>query len=294
MSHFIAFFVKLFSHIARRLPRRAQLLIGDGLGWFVFGVIRLRRKMMDDHLQLAFPDWTEVQRRQVALRSLQHSGRSLIEYFTLPSIDRSWVDQNVTFTGWEHYEAAKKSDRGILMLTLHVGNGDLALAVLALMGLRVGIVSKRFKSKELNDVWFGLRKKDGLEIIPEEKSSYQILKFLKQRGCVVFVLDQFMGPPVGVPTTFFGKETGTAAGLALFAERSGAPVLPAYTYRERDGKTHLVFEAPHLASEIDESDRDKKIVRLTQHYTDIIEGIVRRHPDQWLWLHRRWKTFEVR
>lgn len=294
MKVFVAFFVKLFSIAASLLPRRLQLLIGDLLGIFVFDVVRLRRRMMSEHISIAFPNWSENEKRRVARKSLQHAGRSLIEYFTIPSIDKAWVEKNVTITGWEHLERAQAMDKGVLMLTLHVGNGDLALATLALKGLHLGIVSKRFKSKELNDIWFGLRKKEGLEIIPEEKSSYQILRFLKGQGLVVFVLDQFMGPPVGVKTTFFGRETGTAAGLGLFAERSGAPVLPSFTFRQPDGHTHIVFEPAVLAEEIQEPDRDQKIVKLTQRYTDIIEEIVRKHPDQWLWLHRRWKTFEVR
>jgi Kdo2-lipid IVA lauroyltransferase/acyltransferase len=294
MKSLISLAVRTASMFFRALPRWVQLKIGDLLGLLVFDIVRLRRRMMLEHISIAFPNWTLRQKKSVARQSLQNMGRSLIEYFTIPDVNKTWVENNVIVEGREFLEQALAPGKGVFMLTLHVGNGDLALAILAVMGLRLGIVSKRFKNAELNEVWFSLRKKEGLEIIPEEKSSYQILRFLKQKGVVVFVLDQFMGPPVGVRTTFFGKETGTAAGLALFAERSGAPVLPSYTVREPDGRTRIIFEAPIFHKETPDVDLDLKIMKMTQEYTDIIERIVSKYPEQWLWLHRRWKTFEVR
>lgn len=98
-----------------------------------------------------------------------------------------------------------------------------------------------------------------------------------------------MGPPIGVRTKFFGRETGTAMGLALMAERTGAPVVPMYTVRQPDGSAIVIFE-PEIPMQ-DFGPRDETIARMTQVYTDKIEEIVRKHPEQWMWIHRRWKDF---
>ena len=99
------------------------------------------------------------------------------------------------------------------------------------------------------------------------------------------VNDQFTGPPIGVRTTFFGKETGTAAGLAVMSQRSGAPVVSVYIYRKEDGRhaIHFVREIPS----------EGPAERVTQGYNDELESFVRKHPDQWMWLHKRWKRFVV-
>ena len=179
-----------------------------------------------------------------------------------------------------------------MMLNLHLGNGDLSLACLAKMGFPVTLISKHVKSQWLNEIWFGMRERVGMKFIPEEKSSFQILRALHNNAVVVFVLDQFMGPPAGVKTEFFGRDTGTASGLAAFARRTKSPVIPGYTYRQTDGRMAVVFDPPFAANLSEDIKGD--VGRMTQIYTNKIEQIIRQHPDQWIWLHRRWKTFEVR
>jgi KDO2-lipid IV(A) lauroyltransferase len=151
------------------------------------------------------------------------------------------------------------------------------------------LISKEFKSRWLNDLWFGMRRKHGTRFIAPEKSSFEILRALRRNELVVFVLDQFMGPPIGVRTRFFGKETGTAMGCALMADRTHSPVVPCYTYRKEDGRHVMVFEKP--IEFLDHGLRDQNIAVMTQIYTDKIEAIVRKHPGQWMWIHRRWKEF---
>jgi Kdo2-lipid IVA lauroyltransferase/acyltransferase len=141
----------------------------------------------------------------------------------------------------------------------------------------------------LDDIWFSVRGRFGTQFIAPRNSSYEILKALKSKGCVIFVLDQFMGPPLGVKTEFLGRETGTAMGLALFAHKTGAPVVPCYTRRKADGRYVVCFE-PEVPFE-DFDDKNKNVQYMTQKYTDRIEAIVRKYPEQWMWIHRRWKVF---
>lgn len=286
-------FIKFFAYFIYILPRRLQLFIGDVIGFLWFDVFRIRRRVVLDNLRLAFPNWSETQRISVARASLFSVGRTLVEYAILAHFDpKKDLEKYFEFEGLENLEEAHAAGKGALILSLHTGNGDFACMGMSYVGYPPIVISKQFKSKWLNDSWFGLRRRHGTDFIREEKSSFDILKALKRNSCVIFVLDQFMGPPTGVKTKFFGVETGTAQGLAIFHQRTGAPVLPGYAIRLPSGKMKVIVEKP-IPFEKKNSDEDT-ISFMTQRYTDKIEEIVQRYPGQWMWLHRRWKKFEVR
>jgi len=288
----MGYLLKSFAILIWLLPRRLQLFFGDCLAILAFDAFRFRRKITMENIKLAFPEKTESERIAIGRESYRNLGRGLFEYSFLSFLTKNWVNKNFEIQGLKNFAEVSAKEKGVLLLTLHLGNGDLGLAALAISGFNVHLISKHFRSEWLNRLWFGVREKIGMKFIPEEKSSFQILRALKNNSMVVFVLDQFMGPPTGVATRFFGKTTGTAAGLALFSLKANVPVLPGYTFRKSDGKMIIVFDEPILPTSTASLDED--IARLTQTYTNKIEDIIRKHPDQWMWLHRRWKAFEVR
>lgn len=271
------------------LPRRAQLALGSMVGWLWFDVLKIRRQIAIENVAIAFPDQSLIEQTAVARASLESMGQTLIEYFLFPFLTSVNVDQYVEIEGEPHLRAALDQKKGVIFMTLHLGNGDFAVAALSRKGYAMNLISKEFKSKWLNELWFGMRRKLGTRFISAEKSSFDILRALKRNEIVVFVLDQFMGPPIGVRTRFFGRETGTAMGCALMADRTRAPVLPCYTHRRENGRQVIVFEAP--IPFLDHGLRDQNIAVMTQAYTDKIEAIVREFPRQWMWIHRRWKEF---
>ncbi len=295
MKLFAGVFFRAFSALFYVLPQALQVAVGNFVGLLWFDVFRIRRNVAIENVARAFPKLPPSEHVRIARQSLKHMGRTLVEFTSFPFAKRENFETTFVITGMEHLQAAFAKNKGVLMLTLHLGNGDLALACLSRLGLPINLISKQFKTRWLNDLWFGMRAKHGTRFIAHEKSSFDILRALKKNGAVVFVLDQFMGPPIGVRTTFFGTETGTAAGLALMAARTGAPVVPCYTFRRADGLSEMVFE-PELPTDSFDSDtdaklRDKKVRLLTQIYTDKLEAIVRKYPEQWMWIHRRWKPF---
>ena len=109
---------------------------------------------------------------------------------------------------------------------------------------------------------------------------------------MTFVMDQFMGQPFGVETKFFGKTTGTAYGLALFAMKTKAPVIPLYTRWDVSQKLHIYFDAPVDLSPYITEDIEENKVTITSHFNSILEKIIAQYPEDWMWIHRRWKTFE--
>jgi KDO2-lipid IV(A) lauroyltransferase len=289
MRPLIGLFFKALSYLIGHLPKGVRAALGNVIGVLWFDILRIRRDVAIANLEIAFPEKNLAERTEIARRSLKHMGQTIVEYTLFPFFRKKDIPKRFVFEGLEHIERALAQGKGAILLTLHLGNGDFAIAALSQMGLPINLISKEFKSRWLNDLWFGMRRKHGTRFISAEKSSFDILRAFKRNEIVIFVLDQFMGPPVGVRTRFFNKETGTAAGCALMASRTKVPVILSSTFRLPDGRHVIQFEAPF--PQLDDGPRAKDIAQMTQSYTDKIESIVRRHPDQWMWIHRRWKEF---
>lgn len=269
-------------------PTWFRVSLARALAFLWFDIFRIRRNVVMDNIEIAFPELTQNQRVQIARASLTHWALNFVEYAFLPWFEPEDADKYFIFENLELLDAALNEKKGVLLLTLHLGHGDLAVAGLSLMGYKMVMVSKFFKVKWLNDLWFGMRERLGTRFIPPRDSSYRLLKSLKDNAAVVIPLDQFTGPPIGVRTTFFSRETGTAAGLAVMAERSGAPVVSVYTVREPDGRHRI-----HFCRRFAQPSRAVTPLEVTtQSYNDELETFVRSYPEQWMWLHRRWKTYK--
>lgn len=283
---------KFFAALIWLMPIRVQMAIGAAIGILWFDVLRIRRRVALENLRRAFPDLSEDARIKIGRQSLISMGRTLVEFASFPFIDQATAIDRLEVGGGEIVRQQLARGKGVMFLAMHVGNGDLVTAYLSRLGFKMNLISKEFKSRWLNDMWFGMRRRHGTQFISAEKSSFEILRALRRNEMVIFVLDQFMGPPVGVRTKFFGHETGTAMGLALMAERTEAPVIVAITYRKPDGRHAVHFTEPiEPPAYLDNRPREENIAVMTQIYTDKIEAVVRQYPGQWMWIHRRWKEF---
>lgn len=272
----------------RRLTSWLAKAVSYFLAFLWFDLFRIRRQVVLDNLAIAFPDLSRKEHIRIGRQSLRNLALNLVEYGLFFKLSKKKFDQYFELHNGELLEELLKRNHGVLMLTCHLGHGDLACAALSLSGFPMVMVSKTFKWKWLNDFWFNLREKVGTRFVPPRDSSYALLKALKQRSVVVIPLDQFTGPPIGVRTTFFGKETGTAAGLAVMAQRSKAPVVSAYTKRLEDGR-HAIF----IVREVPVGDKQQETLeQTTQRFNGELEEFVRSCPDQWMWIHRRWKKFK--
>lgn len=269
-------------------PYFGRVSVAYFLAFLWWDLFRIRRKVVLDNLTIAFPEMSHRDKVRLGRRNLRHLGMNFVEYSYMPFLSRKNVDRFVEVKNGELLREALARGKGVLLLTCHLGNGDLAAAALAIHGFPMVMVSKFFKLKWLNDLWFGMREKLGMKFVAPRDSSFALLKGLKQGRAIVIPLDQFTGPPIGVRTTFFGRETGTAAGISVMAERSGAPVLSVYAVRNPGGKhtIHFVREMPVR------NPPDETLEQITQRFNDELESFVRLHPEQWMWIHRRWKKFK--
>lgn len=294
MKSLIKSFIKFLSYLLFLLPRSFVRWLGGSIGFLWVDFFRVRRKVIFGNLDIAFPEWSDEKKHQVGRESVYNMGRGFFEFFTVPHLNKKWLDQSVVFEGEENLKNALAKGKGILGLSLHLGNGDLASSAIVMKGQPVTIITKVFKNPFFNDLWFSFRGAQGVRYIDAhgDKTSFDILKALKRQEAVIFVLDQFMGKPYGIATKFFGRKTGTAYGLSLFAMRTKAPVVPIYTYEGEDRKMHVVFEPEVPVQDLVSEDKDASTLAMTQRFNDKIEEIVRKHPEQWMWVHRRWKDFE--
>ena len=279
------------SVLLRTFPYRWTSAAGALAGEFVFRVLRFRRNVVRENLQRAFPQFSDSQILDVMAKNYRNYGRILSDFLISFSWKKEDYLKNVQVQGFEHVQAALAQGRGVYLLSCHMASWELAIGVVAASGLPLDVIVKKAKNEKVERLLQWYRKKTGAEIFWESGSHHQILRSLKSGRAVTFILDQFMGPPIGLPVRFFGETAGTAASLALFMERHEAPVVLAHAHREKNGKLVTIFSEPFDFNHLGKT-RVERMYQRTQIFNDEIEKRVRDYPEQWLWLHRRWKAFK--
>lgn len=291
MGSQVTFFLEILSRVLNAIPRFFLLVLADGIGWLWFHVVRFRRDVVLENLRGAFSaSLDEPSLRRLALRNFQHYVRTALE--TLQSV--CWTKEDyrrkLVVEGLEHARRYIDAGQGCFFLTLHLGNWEQIIGMAVANGIPLDILAKPPRDRRANALFHWYRAKTGATLLSESGSAKDILRAIARGRFVGFSLDQFMGPPIGLPVKFFGREAGTAAALALLTERRDIPILPGWGYRDREGVNHLVFEKALEVPEFSQ-DKDTRLFEKTQFFNDVLEDRIRRYPEQWLWLHRRWKPF---
>ncbi len=286
--------VRFFCRGLGLLPRAWVRALGWPLGILWFDVLRFRRQVVLGNLRLAFPEWSEAERIRVGRNSVLNTAGNFFEFFMIPSITEKWLSENVVVEGEENLRRVLAKGKGVYALSLHLGHGDLAASALSQLGFKIQLISKMFKNKSFNDLWFYIRQFQGVRFIEAHgrKTPFEILRAIKDNEIVFFVNDQFMGRPYGVEVEFFGKKTGAAFGLAVFYAKTQSPIVPIYAFEGDDGKLHVKIDPEIEVDHLIRDDREQTYALMTQEFTHILEKLVRKHPSDWMWIHRRWKTFE--
>lgn len=272
------------------LPWTFNLYFARALAFLWIDILGLRKDVIDSNLRLAFPQMPPAERSRIGKKSMIGLCRSFFDVIRIPRLTDEWIDANVIFEGQAQIEEIRQNKSGFFFLSLHLGSGDLAGAIVSRRIKPLTLISKRFSNRFLDAFWFELRGKSETLFIDAhaKNNAFEILGALKKNRGVVFVLDQFMGRPYGLPTRFFGVETGTAYGLALFVKKTRKPVYPLYTYWDDSYRLHIcIDEAIDLSSELSENNDV-----ITNKFNLVLEKIISRHPEHWMWVHKRWKTYE--
>lgn len=201
---------------------------------------------------------------------------------TLPDLEKILVTH-----GLENFEAAHKKGKGVIFLTCHLGAFDLQVTNMAMRGLNPNIIGTPLKDKRLNDLLWEYRNAHGAIAIERGKETFRMIKILKSGGSVALLIDQDTKVKT-VFVDFFGMPAATPVGATVLAMKTGASVIPTYIYLADDGMHHM-YILPEMPMRIT-GDEDSDIVFNTQLLTNFIEEQIRKHPEQWVWMHERWKT----
>ncbi|MFH0878239.1 MAG: lysophospholipid acyltransferase family protein [Lentisphaerota bacterium] len=269
------------------MPLPRALALGKKLGWFYGSVIRYHRKDALEALQRTFPEKSLEEINGIIDRMYAQLGMNAVEISRLAGGKPDNLEQRITIEGEDIAREVLAQGKGALILVAHFGNWDLLGMFTAKRGYPLTIISKTIKNPTLNAMWMKLRNEYGVKIIPARNSYRDCLKVLRKNELLGFILDQNRPLDQGVFVDFFGKSACTSPGLAYMAAQSKAPVMPVFIHRISDSE-HVLKVYPPLPPPPDRE--QASILAATQQYTKVIEDEIRKYPDHWLWIHRRWKT----
>lgn len=271
------------------LPRPLARAVGSALGRLVFLLHGRLRRVGMRNLELAFPEKSAAERHRILKSLFDGLGRQLAEFCLFPRYTRENVAQVAVYQGFENYQAAQQRGKGVIFLTAHLGGWEIGSFVHSLNGHPLHVVVRALDNPRLNALVDRYRCLHGNTTFDKQDFARGLLGALKAGETVGILMDQNMTPPQGVFVDFFGKPACTASGVARVALRTGAAVVPAFTvWDQAQGKYRVQFD-PALEL-VRSGDEEADAVANTAAFTRVIEDYARQYPEQWLWVHRRWKT----
>jgi len=282
--------VKSLIIISNGIPRKVWLKFCGVLGSLAYYVVKDARNLTLRHLQLAFPEKSASAIKTLAKGTFKMLGKNSGELLRSTQIETlEDLEKILITTGMENYAEAHARGKGVIFLTCHLGAFDLQVTNMAMRGLNPNIIGTPLKDKRLNDLLWQYRNMHGAIAIERGRETFRMIKILKSGGSVALLIDQ----DTKVKTRFvdfFGMPASTPVGATIFALKTGAAVVPCYIYLGGDGMQHMQIlpEVPMKITGDDEVD----MVYNTQVLTTFIENVIRQHPEQWVWMHERWRTKE--
>lgn len=279
----------LVLHGVGLLPRRLARMVGAGVARLLYaGRPKLARAGLFN-LQLAFPAWSDAQCRDTLRNLVRHIGWMAGEFSQFPRYTRKCIEQIVVREGYEHFAAAQARGRGVIFLTGHMSAWELAPFAQALYGDPLHFLVRPIENSRVDALVLHYRMLSGNQPIDKNQSARAMLRILGEGGTVGILMDQNTALEEGVFVDFFGTPACTSSGLARLAVRTDCAVVPGYVFWDEGLKKYRLHFEPTLElvrSGDEESDVRENTVRCTR----VVEDYARRFPDQWLWVHRRWKT----
>ena len=271
------------------LPRGWARAAGACLGALAFVLTGRLRRTGERNLQLAYPAHDDAWRKRLLRQLYRNLGLQLAEFCVMSRYTAENTRSLVRYAGLEHYLAARERGRGVLVITGHLGQWELSSFYHSLMGYPMSMVIRRLDNPLVDRLVNGIRCLHGNTVLHKDDFARGLLGAMRRGETVGILMDTNMTPPQGVFVDFFGVPACTASGLARVAMRTEAAMLPGFlTWREEEKKYVLEFGEPLKLVHTGNDEQD--IVANTQICTTAIEAWVRRFPEQWLWVHRRWKT----
>jgi KDO2-lipid IV(A) lauroyltransferase len=272
------------SFVGRRIPLRTGQRLGRAVGWLAWVVARRHRRKALQHLALAFPDWSEGQRRDVAREMFRHLGTSLFEVVWLPKLDEKRLAETTVFENTDKTKELIANGRAVVAFTGHLGNWEWLASSMSHHGIPLTALQRERHEGGLNDFIVGIRAAAGVKSIDRgsEGAGRELIRALRGGTLLGFLIDQSLRVE-SVLVPFFGHPAPTPIGPARMAIRAETHAVFIYSERLPDGRHRCYFSDPVALKRSDDP------VELTARMTAEVEAHIRRRPEQWVWMHDRWR-----
>jgi Kdo2-lipid IVA lauroyltransferase/acyltransferase len=290
IKYSIIYYAVLFLiRLSNLLPRNVWLLTCGFLGRLTYYFASETRKRIKKHLTLAYAKQKSTREINVlSKRVFTMLGKNAGDVLRARRVKTiADLDAFLVVHGMENFEKATAKGKGVIFLTSHLGAFDLQITVMALHGLKPNIIGTPLKDPRLNDLLFNYRNAYGAVAVERGKETFRLIKALKSAGSVAILIDQDTKVKSRF-VDFFGMPAATPVGASILAMKTGAAIVPTYIYLGEDGRQHMHI-LPEMAW-VERSSEEENMITNTQNYTYFIEDIIRQHPEQWVWMHQRWKT----
>jgi len=287
-KEFLYYCAVLLLAVARVIPARLIFAIGTFGGWCAYYLLRRERRRTLANLALAYGQVkSAAERTRIARAVFVNLGRNLSEMALYPRLDDEQFRQLVTMEGKEIIDRELRKGKGVLIITGHIGNWELFPSYIIMSGYRGGVVARRAYYEKYERLLLRLRRSKGFRVFYRDGSPREVLRTLRNNEIIGILADQDVRKLDGVFVDFFGIAAYTPTAPVVIAMKSGAPLVPARIVREGRRHTILIEEPIVLRTT---GDRKSDLVYNTQQWSRCIERFIRAHPEQWVWMHRRWRT----
>ncbi len=277
-------------HLFTVIPRNVLCFLGK-LPWSIMYYLDIpHRRIVKRNLKFAYPEWADKEICRTSRRIFRNLGITIFEILQMAFFSKEDFLRNIRIKGEEHLIAAIKGGKGVIIISAHLGNWEAAsLFSPCYLGYPVTVVVRKIESGIINSWILKLRTRFGNSVIEKEGALPEMTQTLRDGKILALMIDQGTKISEGVELLFFGKKVTVTPAAAMLALRCKSPVLPVFCVREEDQKLTIIINPPVKLVRTKDLRNDLKTN--TQSMTDAIEKAVRKYPDQWLWLHKRWKRF---
>lgn len=271
------------------LPHKYFLKVGMLLGRIMYFADVPHRRIVRRNLKFVYPEWTPKRIKETSLKVFQNIGMTFMEVFQIICLPKDELISRTKIKGKKILLEAIKENKGVILISAHLGNWEIVSPFLAALGLRTSAVGRRLRVKLLNRLIVGLRTRFGTVSIDKEGGMPKMMRSVREGKILGIMIDQGTQSSMGVKINFFDRAVTATPAPALIALRCKCPVVPIFGVREIDGGLTIIVKPPLELTKTQDLKSDLKVNM--QLMTNIIEKTVRDYPEQWFWVHKRWKKY---
>ena len=287
---FLYILLRLLYVIILILPYRVSVFLGSFFGGLAYRVLAKYRNITLDNLRSVFKsEKSDTEIRQIAGDVFCNIGRTTAEYLGSQKLNKKSIIQLVEDKGTDNLKRVFSEGKGVIGITGHIGNWEMAAAYIVALGFNVVVIARRIYYPPYNKFLVSLRNAKGVEMLYRDDKNIlkKCLEVLRSNKLLAILPDQDVDSVNGVFVDFFGRPAYTPAGPVKLAMLSGAPIMPMFMVRKNGGFRYIAEEPIYVEKS---SDRKQDIIKYTQIWSGVFEKYIREYPSQWAWMHKRWKT----